>query len=154
MGTLISFHKPGYPGALPGVNAGVDVVGGREGRQAGKQGQLWSLELGDPESLGLAQVSFRTGEGAGFSKSRLTPLSPHPDSWGRSEYPNRTARLEHSEDLCLTGDCVVWWVVLAVDSTHSLPIVSGCLGRILLDPLYVAVSSSHSAKLEISQACL
>lgn len=37
MSTLTSFHNPGYPGALPGVDAGVDGVEGREGKQAGKQ---------------------------------------------------------------------------------------------------------------------
>lgn len=77
MSTLISFHKPGYPVALPGVDAGLDALAGREERQAGKQGQLWTLELGDPRRLGLEQVSFRTGEGAAFQKvdQHLCPLT-------------------------------------------------------------------------------
>lgn len=32
MSTLISFYKLGYPGALPGVDAGVDAVGMQLGK--------------------------------------------------------------------------------------------------------------------------
>lgn len=105
--------------------------GRRENRDSSGPGGLRSHEV-----LAQYKAFSELGKGAGFSESMRNPFIPHTQA-ARAEVNTCDAGSKAGvlRGLCLTGDCAIWWVVLAVDSAHILSAVSYCPGRTRVEAL-------------------
>lgn len=140
-------HKPRTP-QYPGALLRVDAAGGKGGRRENRdRSGHWGL--GIQEVLAQYKAPSELGRGLAFQKVSQTLLSSHTQA-ARTEVKTQAARLECSGDLCLTGDCVIWWVVLAVHSTLSLSAVNYCFGRTPLEAMSPLLRSLFFITLDIA----